>query len=189
MNRKILFAVAAAITLGLGGVASADTVSINGYDDFTSTTLNFEPSGAGAGGLTGTGAFTVFDCTGCVDLTLSTLTSSGSGQVFYASDGPDLISFNLASGSSFSETTNAGLVTLTIVGSGELFFDSLPLSPGNFVLTSTDPPVGPYTFEAIINETPLPSTWMMFVASLLGLGLFAYRGSKKQSHGVSILAA
>jgi hypothetical protein len=37
--------------------------------------------------------------------------------------------------------------------------------------------------------TPLPSTWTMLIASLLGLGLFAYRGSKRRSQGVSMLGA
>jgi hypothetical protein len=40
-----------------------------------------------------------------------------------------------------------------------------------------------------LQATPLPSTWTMLIASLLGLGLFAYRGSKKRSQGVSMLGA
>lgn len=40
-----------------------------------------------------------------------------------------------------------------------------------------------------ISPSPLPSTWTMLIASLLGLGLFAYRGSKKRSCGVSMLDA
>ncbi len=40
-----------------------------------------------------------------------------------------------------------------------------------------------------VSATPLPSTWTMLIASLLGLGLFAYRGSKKRSSSVSMLDA
>lgn len=40
-----------------------------------------------------------------------------------------------------------------------------------------------------IQATPLPSTWTMLIASLLGIGLFAYRGSKRRSQGVSMLGA
>ncbi len=40
-----------------------------------------------------------------------------------------------------------------------------------------------------VNATPLPSTWTMLIASLLGLGLFAYRGSKNRRQGISMLGA
>ena len=40
-----------------------------------------------------------------------------------------------------------------------------------------------------IQATPLPSTWTMLIASLLGLGLFTYRGSKKRPSSVSMLDA
>jgi hypothetical protein len=32
-----------------------------------------------------------------------------------------------------------------------------------------------------ISETPLPSTWTMLIAGFVGLGFFAYRGTKKNS--------
>lgn len=183
MNKKLLFAVAAAMTLGLGGVASADTISINGEDNFTSTTVNFLPNGPDSGSATGNGSLAVFTCTGCVDLTSATLDLSFSGMVFSETESTNTLTFEL-SNPTFSENGQ----TLTVTGSGELLLNGAPLSPASFLLTTSDP-TGSYTFEAIITETPLPSTWMMLIASLLGLGLFAYRGSKKQSHGVSILAA
>jgi hypothetical protein len=34
-------------------------------------------------------------------------------------------------------------------------------------------------FDAFVSATPLPSTWTMLIAGFLGLGFFAYRGSKK----------
>jgi hypothetical protein len=37
-----------------------------------------------------------------------------------------------------------------------------------------------------LTATPLPSTWTMLIAGFIGLGFFAYRGSKKSS---SVLAA
>ncbi len=40
-----------------------------------------------------------------------------------------------------------------------------------------------------VSATPLPSTWTMLIASLLGLGLFAYRGSKNRRQGISMLDA
>jgi len=32
-----------------------------------------------------------------------------------------------------------------------------------------------------VGATPLPSTWTMLIAGLVGLGFFSYRGSKKNS--------
>jgi cbb3-type cytochrome oxidase subunit 3 len=37
-----------------------------------------------------------------------------------------------------------------------------------------------------ISGTPLPSTWTMLIAGFVGLGFFAYRGTKK---GTAALAA
>jgi hypothetical protein len=36
-----------------------------------------------------------------------------------------------------------------------------------------------------LTETPLPSTWTMLIASLLGVAVFAYRGSKKGLSGAA----
>jgi len=33
--------------------------------------------------------------------------------------------------------------------------------------------------EVTITATPLPSTWTMLIAGFIGLGFFAYRGSKR----------
>jgi hypothetical protein len=36
-----------------------------------------------------------------------------------------------------------------------------------------------------VGTTPLPSTWTMLIAGFLGLGFFAYRGSKKNAAGIA----
>ena len=33
----------------------------------------------------------------------------------------------------------------------------------------------------VVSETPLPSTWLMLLSGFVGLGFFAYRGTKKNS--------
>ena len=38
---------------------------------------------------------------------------------------------------------------------------------------------GPVVADVTLTATPLPSTWTMLIAGFVGLGLFAYRGSKK----------
>jgi hypothetical protein len=45
----------------------------------------------------------------------------------------------------------------------------------------TDVPFGQGTFA--LTATPLPSTWVMMIAGLLGLGFFIVRGKKPQSAG------
>ena len=43
-----------------------------------------------------------------------------------------------------------------------------------------------YTGMGSLTTTPIPSTWLMLLSGLVGLGFFAYRGSKK---GAVVLAA
>ncbi len=73
----------------------------------------------------------------------------------------------------FSGTTLNGLNTLTfdVVNYGDLTF------PGG---EGTANPTGlNVEFTSFVAQTPLPATWTMLIAGFLGLGLFAYRGSKK----------
>ena len=60
---------------------------------------------------------------------------------------------------------------------------------GTFAFSYTDFPTGedPGGSVTISAETPLPSTWTMLIAGFVGLGFFAYRGSKK--NGSAIAAA
>jgi hypothetical protein len=49
----------------------------------------------------------------------------------------------------------------------------------NLVFGTGDAPTAVLDFAAA--TTPLPSTWLMLIAGLLGLGYFAYRGTQKNS--------
>jgi hypothetical protein len=40
---------------------------------------------------------------------------------------------------------------------------------------------GPVVADVTLTATPLPSTWSMLIAGFVGLGFFAYRGSKKHA--------
>jgi hypothetical protein len=76
---------------------------------------------------------------------------------------------------------------LTILGNGYVTTSNTSTeTPISFDLTAQGS-LG--SFSATITTTPLPSTWAMLIASLLGVGLLAYRGSKKQSHVLSSLGA
>jgi hypothetical protein len=61
---------------------------------------------------------------------------------------------------------------------GSIGCDGNDQTPG--IVLSTD-----ITFN--VSATPLPSTWTMLIAGFVGLGFFAYRGTKKRS--AALLAA
>jgi hypothetical protein len=81
----------------------------------------------------------------------------------------------LASGAALNSNgaIQAGYIDPTItIDPGQL--DSAGLNEFDLVLS---PGVG---------ATPLPSTWTMLIAGFVGLGFFAYRGSKKNTAPVSV---
>jgi len=53
----------------------------------------------------------------------------------------------------------------------QVFFGSL--NPLDFDLA--------FTLSGSVSATPLPSTWTMLIAGIVGLGFFAYRGSRKNA--------
>jgi hypothetical protein len=44
---------------------------------------------------------------------------------------------------------------------------------------------GSWTVAATPSATSLPSTWTMLIAGFVGLGFFAYRGSKKNTAAIA----
>jgi len=42
-----------------------------------------------------------------------------------------------------------------------------------------------HNWNLVVSQTPLPSTWTMLIAGFVGLGFFAYRGSKKNSAAIA----
>jgi len=91
-------------------------------------------------------------------------------------------------GTLVSGLTNAFSATGTVFDSANVNASSGPYSlTEEFVIAASS--TGQTTDNIELSATPLPSTWTMLIASLLGLGLFAHRGSKKRSQGVSMLGA
>jgi hypothetical protein len=41
------------------------------------------------------------------------------------------------------------------------------------------------SFDASVSATPLPSTWLMLLSGFVGLGFFAYRGTKKRAAAIA----
>ena len=83
----------------------------------------------------------------------------------------------------FYQTLNDLGGAITFVGPSTYDFNSATLElPG----TTDGPPVDRYdagTFA--VAATPLPSTWTLLLAGFVGIGFFAYRGSRKGSTGLA----
>ncbi len=65
--------------------------------------------------------------------------------------------------------------TANVIGTGS---DAL-------VFTSAQDPAFTFLDNVSLTATPLPSTWTLLIAGFLGLGFFAYRGTKKNSAAIS----
>ena len=55
------------------------------------------------------------------------------------------------------------------------------------VFTTANDPSFTYLDDVSLTATPLPPTWTMLIAGFVGLGFFAYRGTKK--NGTACAAA
>jgi hypothetical protein len=106
------------------------------------------------------------------------LTASDFSQICLVNCGPG----NYANASNFNLSGDTA-VALNLVNGGTIEFG---------VLFTAHPTIGQTNTQIYDNldfnlsTTPLPSTWTMLIAGFLGLGLFAYRGSRK---GVAALSA
>ena len=81
--------------------------------------------------------------------------------------------------STMTGTNNWELETLAFTATGTSTLLSLIGNSGDKYIGLDD--------VSVVQTTPLPSTWTMLIAGFLGLGFFAYRGSKK--NGAALAAA
>lgn len=126
--------------------------------------VRFTAPSAGTYTITGEffGADTQTNCSGGCAVHPVLITDSVSGTIF----GPQTIS-------TYLQTYTFSLTETLVAGELVDFLAQTGSSGGcNYCNLSTG-------LEATISSTPLPSTWIMILSGLLGLGFFAYRGSKK----------
>lgn len=69
---------------------------------------------------------------------------------------------------------------LTVKGD-TIGYVNLAYSGGGYFLTDGSGLDASATFSLSPAPTPLPSTWLMLLSGFVGLGFFAYRGTKKRS--------
>jgi hypothetical protein len=159
------------------------TLSLNGSNSYTASTIDF--NGAGNIGGTSTGTLAAFtDCIGCVVLNTFNYTTAGfinPTPVFTATEAGNTFSLGLnsiiSSGlDSFGDLSIRGLGTLTQTG-----FDN---NSGTFSLTSQGGSAGKnnVTFSATsvataMSAVPEPSTLLLLSTGMMGLGLITLRKS------------
>jgi hypothetical protein len=165
----------------------AGTISISGtfagteITTFTSTSPDYVGTQTGSGTGTGTplGAYT---WTSSNDLTLpGTLvtftTTNGSFTDTYA--GGTLSGTDSGSGTCGAGTCTGTFVDVVTGGTGAYLGDTGTLTLGATLDVATNAVSG--TETGSLTTTPLPSTWLMLLGGLVGLGFFVYRGPKKNT--------
>jgi hypothetical protein len=173
----------------------------DGHEYYVSATVDLNCAGSCSG--------TYADGSGLTSFTLS-IDNSSNVPIFSISSS-DLAYLNDSGGTNYLTLSNAGAVTNWLLyanlSSDPIFNPNPTLNPNNLLiytigydLTLNSPDIttqdlytfGPYqgsgtldpnpgTWSSSISATPLPSTWTMLIAGFVGLGFFAYRGSKKNA--------
>jgi hypothetical protein len=148
------------------------------------------PTVVGIGSFTATGTGPTFTVTGATGFVTDTDLFAVFGTSIFGITGvspyaaaDEALSFPLE-----PFVTFGGISIATNDGLGDIVDFNIYNLPGYHVLVSNfDPsgapssPPGDYAISLSITETPLPATWTMLIAGFVGLGFFAYRGSKKSA--------
>src|SRR3974390_2269458 len=192
MKKTVLLAAATAISLSLGGVASAATItagsqlSIGGTDNFTPTSITFTPVTANIGG--DTLDFAVMGtCSCCVTMigSLSTLTVLPQ-QIFTATNLGNTTTMVLQVASfTFSPAGSPGhaLDALDITGAGYATLTGFANTPIIWQLTTqgTAGVVSGFTFSATeIAQIPIPGALPLFASGIVGLWALGRRRKRQQ---------
>jgi hypothetical protein len=191
MTRTSLIIAALALVFSGAGQANATTVTddISGafYQGANSYTFsgNITLDVVGGQAISGTGEITIL---GLADVPMVLITPSTPGNE--TSPGP--VGYRANDGTDFG-----GLDTAIPINTIGLLFDvdTTTAEFGQFPLLNLASGIDNSTFTgevggteyydlsgtASITATPLPSTWLMLLGGLVGLGFFAYSGTQKHS--------
>lgn len=183
MSRKLLMA--AALAAGLTAFASSahalpflapgSTLSLNGSDMFTPTSITFSNPANIGGGPSGSFAGVISTCTGCVTMISGfTNTTATPFQLYSATEGtgPSAVNTTLQVLSDTFTYTDGSLPNLTVSGNGTLTLTGFAPTPGVFSLTTQGPTGVSVTFSVTSAAVPEPGSLTLFGTALLGLGLF-----------------
>jgi hypothetical protein len=181
MYKKLL--AAAAISVCFSGAALADTLNFSnpiGSAEYTTAGVVSFVNPGSAGPISG-GYFGDFiACVSCT--TMDNFTSASTNfPVLSLTEGANSLLVTLSSVVFQFANGNADL---TVLGSGTANNDGV-LQAISFNMTIQGGPGVQESYSGTITTTPLPGTWALLLTALLGLGMFAYRGSKKQPQALS----
>lgn len=173
---------AAAISACLSGAALADTLNFantpSGSASYTNAGSVTAVSNPGSTGPATVGYFATFSqCASCT--TLFSFTSASTNFEFMSiTTGGHTDIIDLSSVVFQYSNNNTDLV---ILGSGTSQIDGGALQAIALNFTIQGGANTNDSYSGVISTTPLPGTWALLLTALLGFGMFAYRGSKKQA--------
>ncbi len=156
-------------------IADGSTLSLNGSNSFTPTSIMFS-NPANIGGSP-SGSFSVLiPCYGCATMisgfNAGTLTPF---QLYTATEGP--ITTTLQVSSDAFDFVGGTLPSLTISGTGTLTLTGFDPTPGTYILTTQGPTGVSVTFSvtSAADAVPEPASLAILGGALAGLGLFGRR--------------
>jgi hypothetical protein len=164
MNKKLLFAAAGAISLALGGAASADSLNFSGFpgaDTFTATSIDITNPGTAH---PVSGIFVSLD-NGSVVFGPTSWVSGGGTETMTVTAGANVDVISIT-GYTFSGTAT----DMTINGTGTEALNGGASTAIHFILTTQAANAGDSTsFSGSVSTVPLPGALLLFGSGLVGI--------------------
>jgi hypothetical protein len=157
-------------------IAAGSTLSLNGSDNYTPTSITFlNPANIGAE----SGSFSVLsNCIGCVTMTSFTTATATPFTMYTATEGAISTALSVTSKTfDFVPGVAGAIDTLTVMGAGTLTLTGFDPTPGNYVLTTQGPTGVNVTFSvtSMANAVPEPASLAILGGALAGFGLLRRR--------------